>query len=80
MVPGGTEVPVISETVSTPTGTSGHCILELSPVKHYEGRAGKILEVPLCNLDLILLNRKILLALGFDPLAAGCIPLAPTAD
>jgi hypothetical protein len=80
MVPRGAEVPVVSETVSTPAGTSRYRIRELSSMKHHEGCAGKILEVPVCDLDLIFLNRKIPLALCFDSLAAGRVPLAPAAD
>ena len=80
MVPRGTEVPVISEAISTPAGSLRDCVLELSPVKHHQGRAGKILEVPVCDLDLIVFNWEILLALRFDSLATGHIPLAPTTD
>ena len=49
-------------------------------MKHHEGRTGEIREIPFCDLDLIVLDRIILLALRFDSLAAGHIPLTPTAD
>src|SRR5688572_711958 len=57
MVPCGTKIPIISKTVPSPTGASRYGICEGASFQHYQGSACKIFEIPLCNHDLIFINR-----------------------